>query len=289
VTEKLTGPDGQQIPVDDPAPPEFRKAMDRPEDGQPDYPAPPRRDPAAPHGRGQDGQPLAPYGHKADGIPRVNPPGPGRGKGDRPREQKPGDTKPGTGTPAAVPDPETLRGRRAEDATQTLQLLSAGGTLFAMITGARAQTAMRKATEAGSKEGQKKAAAATERSTVLQLDAAACALHADDVGPALADVAGHNPVAAALVDRLSLFNGAAAVGIAIMPLIYQVVANHAPKEVRDDLPPELMTLGVLPPDMLLEKLKAQNAVKMARAQSAVLAERQAAEDELQRLRDEMAA
>jgi hypothetical protein len=43
---------------------------------------------------------------------------------------------------------------------------------------------------------------------------------------------------------------------------------------------------VLPPSLLLEKLQAQNAVKMARAQAAILAERNEAEAELAALRDE---
>lgn len=43
-------------------------------------PPPPRRDPDAPHGRDEQGQPLAPYGTKADGTPRLKPAGPGRGR-----------------------------------------------------------------------------------------------------------------------------------------------------------------------------------------------------------------
>jgi hypothetical protein len=51
----------------------------------PEIPAPPRkpeRDPAAPHGRTEDGSALAPYGLKSDGTPRLKPAGPGRPKGD---------------------------------------------------------------------------------------------------------------------------------------------------------------------------------------------------------------
>jgi hypothetical protein len=46
----------------------------------PEVPPPPERDPDAPHGRDGDGKPLAPFGHKADGSPRIKPPGPGRPK-----------------------------------------------------------------------------------------------------------------------------------------------------------------------------------------------------------------
>ena len=72
----------------------------------PQQPAPPRhatsRDPDAPHGRDEDGTPLAPYGTGKNGRPRIKPAGPGRGgKADEPRtrEALPGETtpaKPGT-------------------------------------------------------------------------------------------------------------------------------------------------------------------------------------------------
>ena len=120
---------------------------------------------------------------------------------------------------------------------------------------------------------------------VLQLDGATFAIHAEAVGPSLAQMAESNRIVAAMVDRLSLFNGVAGVGIALMPMVYQLVANHAPKETRDNMPPQLLSLGVLPPTLLLEKLQAQNAVKMAKAQAAILREKQAAEAELAALRD----
>jgi len=51
------------------------------------------------------------------------------------------------------------------------------------------------------------------------------------------------------------------------------------------MPPQLLSLGVLPPSLLLEKLQAQNVAKMARAQAAILAEKQAAEADLAALRE----
>lgn len=56
-----------------------RDASKSPRPGaQEEAPPPPRRDPAAPHGREDDGTPKAPYGVKADGTPRMKPAGPGR-------------------------------------------------------------------------------------------------------------------------------------------------------------------------------------------------------------------
>jgi hypothetical protein len=277
-------------PAGPPPDPEFARAMAAPEPGQrPDYPGPRKRDAAAPHGRDSDGKPLAPYGYKPDGTPRQVAPGPGRGKtGDR-VQPAPGAKK---APPAARPpaeDAATARGRRAADAQATLELLSAGGTLWAMFALTRSGAAWQKAQAKNDKALTEKYAAAYARAQVTQLDAAAFALHAEGVGESAAAAAAANAMAAALVDHLALVNGIASVGIAVLPLAYQLIANHSPAEVKDDFPPELLSLGVLPPKLLLEKLQAANAVKMARAQSAILAEKQEAEAELERLRGQTAA
>lgn len=51
-------------------------------DHGPPVAAPPKKsdNPDAPHGVDENGVPLAPYGHKADGRPRIKPGGPGRAK-----------------------------------------------------------------------------------------------------------------------------------------------------------------------------------------------------------------
>jgi hypothetical protein len=290
MAESLTAADGLAIPLD-PAEQQFAAAMAAPEPGEkPDYPAPPKRDKEAPHGRNADGTPKAPHGFKADGTPRVVPPGPGRGHqhgDDKPRVTKPGAKG---GTPQRQPqrDAAEVKARRAEDAQTTLELLGAGLSLFAMLGSARSQARYEAARVKGDQALMKAAGEAVERSTVLQLDAAACSLNAEAVGPSLAEMAEKNSWTAALVDRLGLFNGVASVGMAVLPLVYQITANHAPREARDNLPPELMQLGVLPPSLLMEKLAAQNAVKMARMQSAILAEKQQAESELAALRGDQA-
>lgn len=278
--ETLTGEDGAAVPMD----PEFARAMAAPESGaRPDYPAPPKRDPLAPHGRDADGKPIAKYGYKADGTPRQVPAGPGKpSKQDKARTQAPAPK-----TPAASGG--AVKVRRAEDATTTFELLSAGASLLAMLGSSRAVANHAAAEAAGNQPKMKAAVNLADRCQTLQLDAAACAIHAEALGPSLAEMAEKNRLIAALVDRLALFNGVASVGIAVMPLLYQITANHAPPEARDNLPPQLLQLGVLPPSLLMEKLEAQNAVKLARAQSAILAEKQAAEAELASLRDGQAA
>lgn len=289
--ETLTGPGGKQIPVD-PADQAFAGAMAAPEPGQrPDYPAPKRRDPEAPHGRNDDGTPKAPYGTKPDGTIRISAPGPGRGKTgprDAGRVQRPDSGKPAAARPPAE-DAEAARARRATDAQTTLELISAAGTIYSMLSLSRSSAAYKLAEAKADKAAMQRQANAYARAQVVQLDAAACALHAEGCGAGAAAAAASNAMAAALVDRLALFNGVASVGMAFLPLVYQVIANHAPKETRDNFPPELLTLGVLPPKLLLEKLEAQNAVKMAQMQANILAERQAAESELERLRGAAAA
>jgi hypothetical protein len=287
MAETLTGPGGKPVPVDKDEQ-QFSAAMGAPEPGQaPDHPAPKRRDNEAPHGRNADGTPKTPYGVKSDGTPRISPPGPGRGKTGA-REQKPDAGKGG----GAARQPETAddaRARRSADATATLELLSGMGTLWSMFSLTRASAAFKAAQAKADKAAIAKAETAYARAQVMQLDAAACALHADGVGASAAQAAAANAMAAALIDRLALFNGVASVGMAVLPLVYQIVANHAPAEAKENFPPELMSLGVLPPKLLLEKLEAQTAVKMARAQAEILAEKTAAEAELEEMRAAAAA
>ena len=284
MAETLTGPGGKPVPVDKNEQ-QFAAAMSAPEPNQPpDHPAPRRRNAAAPHGLNDDGTPKTPYGVKSDGTPRISPPGPGRGKTGA-REQKPDAGKGGASSESA----DEARARRAADATTSLELLSGIGTLYSMFALTRASAAHKIAQAKADKAGIARAETAYGRAQVIQLDAAACALHAETVGPSAAQAAQANAFAAALVDRLALFNGVASVGMAVLPLVYQVIANHAPAEAKENFPPELLTLGVLPPKLLLEKLEAQNAVKMARAQAGILAEKTAAEAELEEMRAQSAA
>lgn len=125
----------------------------------------------------------------------------------------------------------------------------------------------------------------------LQLDSMAFGIHAGTVGPSLAQFAEKNSFAAALIDRSNIVTGAAGIGMAIMPLIYQVMANHrAGPQTTDDgtvttpeFPPLLLQMGILPPHMLAAQYQADLELKMAQRQAEILRKTQAAKDELARL------
>lgn len=126
----------------------------------------------------------------------------------------------------------------------------------------------------------------------MQLDAMAVGLHAETVAPGLAEFAERNRFVAMLVDRADAVTGVAGLLTAALPLVYQVVVNHAPKtrrlpdgkEVPNELPPQLIEMGVFPPEMLLERYRANVALKVARAQAKILRDTQAAQEEVAHLR-----
>lgn len=212
----------------------------------------------------------------------ATPPRPGPPSSRPSSPSRPGPPKPQTPSRTA----ESLTTKRAEAATTTLDLMSAGLTLWSMMSGARAKQVYDKATDPRIKA---KAEKAYNKAQVMQLDAAALSIHSEGTGLAVAEAAGQNQFVGALVDRLELVNGVGSVAISVLPLVYQLMANHAPAEARDNMPPELMQMGVLPPKMLMEKLEAQNAAKRARLQAAILREQKTAEDELRKLQEEVAS
>lgn len=181
---------------------------------------------------------------------------------------------------------EDFREADAENVSDFLNIIAAGASLFAMMSGAGAKSAHEKATTV---EDKNKAAKKYNASLTMQLDAAALTIHAEDVGAGIAEIAHTNDFIGTAVSHLESINGIGGVAVSVLPLVYQIVANHAPAEVRDDLPPELMQMGVLPPNMLMERLQAKNAAKMARVQAVILREKQEAEAEVERLREEMDA
>ena len=196
--------------------------------------------------------------------------------------KSPGPVKPSAPKRAAVEVPLTVK--RAEAATGTFEILSAGLTVWSMMSGAKARQQFTAAKDEKQKQAAQKKLSAAK---TMSLDAAALAIHADSSGAALAEMADQNSYVAALVDRLELFNGVAGVATSLLPLVYQLMANHAPEDARDNMPPELMQMGVLPPKMLMEKLEAQNSAKMARVQAEILREKLSAERELADLQNEM--
>jgi hypothetical protein len=179
--------------------------------------------------------------------------------------QKPISTRLQSGT-------EDKKAKRARDAGDFLDLVSVGATLAGMFL---------------NKEE-------------YLLDAAALSIHSETVGAGVAETASKNGFVASLVDRLDVVNGVAGIAVAVMPLAMQLMVNHAPKtkvvvdkdgrkrEVPNEFPPQLTQMGVLSPDMLLEKAKAENEKKVAEIQAAALRETKEAQDEVDRLRKEMA-
>jgi len=131
----------------------------------------------------------------------------------------------------------------------------------------------------------------------LQLDGMTFGLHADTVGPSLAELAEKNSIARALLDRASVLTGVAGIAAVALPLAYQIMANHAPKtkkdpatgaEVPNEIPAQLINMGVLPPDMLLTQYRAMTEAKAARIQADVLRKTRDAQAETERLREEIA-
>lgn len=174
--------------------------------------------------------------------------------------------------PAQKPAPPSTaderKARRAKEAIEALETVGLAAGVAATLTG----------------------------NQTLQLDAMAVGIHAESTGNGLAEFAERNTFVAALLDRASVVTGAAGLLMGAMPLLYQVLANHAPKTKKDpatgeivanELPPQLMAMGVLPPDMLFKRYQANVALKVAKMQERMAAETRAAEDEAQRLTEAM--
>lgn|SRR5487761_74381 len=186
--------------------------------------------------------------------------------------------------PKPKTDHESFKEEDTENVSDFLGIVSAGLTVFSMIVGAKAQQAYELAEN---EEDQKKNKKKFDKSQTMQLDAAAVAIHAEGVAAGVAEIADKNDFIGALVGHLETVNGVAGIGVAVLPLVYQLMANHAPPEARDNMPPQLMQLGVLPPQILMEKLKAQNSTKMAKVQADILREQKQAEQETAKLREEI--
>jgi hypothetical protein len=97
---------------------QFRAALEKDAGmaSPPAPPPPPRRDPDAPHGRDDQGQPLAPYGSKADGTPRIKPAGPGRaGKAAQGEQGGPGGAVDKPRVTVAAPPPGAAQAAAGRD------------------------------------------------------------------------------------------------------------------------------------------------------------------------------
>lgn len=106
-------------------------------DHGPPVAAPPKKsdNPDAPHGLGPDGAPLAPYGHKADGRPRIKPGGPGRARAPDDRARV------APMRPASSPSSSSSSGNSSADGPDfTEQLEDLGTTVWlagSMLRGGR--------------------------------------------------------------------------------------------------------------------------------------------------------
>lgn len=108
---------------------QFRSALEQDahvDSGAGAPPPPPRRDPDAPHGRDPDGTPIAPYGLKGDGVPRLKPAGPGRGGKAITAADKPRVT--------VAPSPDAARAA-ASDRDYTGQLDDIAQGVWAIMSG----------------------------------------------------------------------------------------------------------------------------------------------------------
>lgn len=166
----------------------------------------------------------------------------------------------------AMLSPEERREKRVQGATEALETIGAAMGFAATLTGNQS----------------------------LQLDAMAVGLHAENIAPGLADFAEKNSFVAALLDRADAVTGIAGLMTAALPLVYQIMVNHAPRtkrgadggEIPNEPPAALMQMGVYPPQMLAQNYRAQVDLKVAQAQARMLRETQDAQQEVERLLSE---
>lgn len=100
----------------------FAEAMGAPP--KPKEPAaPPEIDPAAPHGRGDDGEPLAPFGYTQDGLPR-------RSKAGRKPKDPDNAARTAPAAPAGQPEPKPDPAPAMEPKDFSAPLMDAGESLW---------------------------------------------------------------------------------------------------------------------------------------------------------------
>lgn len=178
--ETLTTADGK--PVDLPSLEEqerqFHASMAVPEPDEPQAPAPPRVDSEAPFGR------------KADGTPRQNPPGPGRGK--KGVTQKPSSQ---SKTKTETADAAT---QRRVDGVKGIMQLGAGVCMMVSTRGGDA----------------------------FKADAVVLAQNAEPMAQACAQVAAENAQFAAILDKVTEAGPYAALLTVTVPMAMQIARNH---------------------------------------------------------------
>lgn len=217
-------PTGEQLDIDaggrvvPPAPAEY----DGPEEEE---------DEQAPHGRGPDGAPLAPYGLRADGVPRRRP---GRRAGTSTTSTTSARRKRRTRKRAAAAAPRASKPAAAKSSANAkpgAQYVEGFGELFDLLAGALDIAA--RATMASN----------PQLAATLTADSMTVKLGSERLVPVLAEVADHVPALGALVSGIAATGPYGKLLVALVPLGAQLAVNHGA------LTPGM--LGTQPPEQLL--------------------------------------
>lgn len=184
-------------------------------------------DPDAPTPGTRTGDPAAPYGYRADGTPRSKP---GRRPGTPNREPR-RPAAPRVTVQAAKP-----RGQQQKKKQQRSEPDYRTGVLGLLQLGAMPLLA------------------AGARSDAALADAAAITMHAEPIADALHTLALERPEVAAVLDRVLSVGPYGVLVAAVMPLAFQVAANHRvlPAAVAEGM-------GAQDPAVLVAQMKGQPA------------------------------
>jgi hypothetical protein len=200
-------------------------------------PEPISDDPAAPFGYDDQGNPIAPYGHTADGRPKRSPAGRRPEPGSRRSKRAAGARSPSRKPKASASSRKAAQGA---DYAQGLQDMMVGPTVALTIAGMKRPE--------------------------LLADAATLELHLPPIADALGKLAAERPEVAAMLDRLMSAGPYTALLSATVPLVLQLGANHGLLKggMLGTMPPEALIME-MPRDITPEQLDAMMANMGAQA------------------------
>jgi hypothetical protein len=173
-------------------------------------------------GSPDDSDPTAPWGRKADGSPKDKPgrkPGQKTGTGRR-RGRSAGPAEQPEGTPAPPPPRAARKPTGGSKRTDYATSLNGVVQMVAMPLGIAGQ-----------------------RNPQLLADAAAVATHGPNIAAALDDLANEKPEVARVLDKILTVGPYGALMTAVLPLVFQLGANHRvlPAGLLGSVPPEVLT------------------------------------------------